>query len=85
LLLHSGGGIGGLSVAVALAKLVPNHERHIRLDIYESTASLQAQVGAGIGVWPRSWSVLQAMGIDEELLKYTEGEVVDEPGMFSTA
>lgn len=74
-----GGGIGGLAIALALSKLAPDYGRYYQVDIFESTASLQAQVGAGIGVWPRTWRVLEALGIDKELLKYTEGDVVEGP------
>ena len=57
----SGGGIGGLAFAVALAK-VPGIEVHI----YEA-ASAFTDVGAGIGTWSRGWEVLKKLGLDQEL------------------
>ncbi|TFK66167.1 FAD/NAD(P)-binding domain-containing protein [Pluteus cervinus] len=60
-----GGGIGGLSLAVALSKY-PN----IEVDIYEA-ASRFTEVGAGIGVWPRVWKILVKMGIDGDLARVT--------------
>ncbi|KZT64400.1 salicylate hydroxylase [Daedalea quercina L-15889] len=56
-----GGGVGGLACAVALSRY-PD----IQVDIYEA-ASQFAEVGAGVGVWPRAWKVVQALGLDREL------------------
>ena len=53
--------MGGLACAVALAQY-PD----IQVDIYEA-ASRFAEVGAGVGVWPRAWKVVQALGLDHEL------------------
>lgn len=75
-----GGGIGGLSLALCLVKLIPNYESYIKIDIYESTSSLLAQVGTGIGVWPFIWGILQELGLEEELSQYTSGRQTDDPG-----
>ncbi|KZT00558.1 FAD/NAD(P)-binding domain-containing protein [Laetiporus sulphureus 93-53] len=56
-----GGGVGGLTCAVALSR-----NNNIQVDIYEA-ASRFAEIGAGIGVWPRGMRVLQALGLDREL------------------
>ncbi|KAI0732214.1 FAD/NAD(P)-binding domain-containing protein [Fomitopsis betulina] len=56
-----GGGVGGLACAVALARY-PD----IQVDMYEA-ASKFAEVGAGVGVWPRAWRVVQALGLAHEL------------------
>lgn len=61
LTIHSGGGVGGLTLAVALSK-APN----IEVDIYEA-ASEFAEIGAGVGVWPRTWKILQALGLADDL------------------
>lgn len=34
--------------------------------MYEA-ASKFAEVGAGVGVWPRAWRVVQALGLAHEL------------------
>ncbi|KAF8229500.1 FAD/NAD(P)-binding domain-containing protein [Tricholoma matsutake] len=60
-----GGGIGGLSTAVALSKY-PD----IDVDIYEAAAQF-SEVGAGIGVWPRVWKTLAQLGIYEDLERVT--------------
>ncbi|KAH9847299.1 salicylate hydroxylase [Lenzites betulinus] len=58
-----GGGVGGLTCAVALSRF-----NNIDVDIYEA-ASEFAEVGAGIGVWPRTWKILCALGLAGELGK----------------
>ncbi|KAJ3772794.1 FAD/NAD(P)-binding domain-containing protein [Lentinula raphanica] len=60
-----GGGIGGLAHAYALSKY-----SDISVNIYESTAKF-SPFGAGIGVWPRAWNVLCALGLGEEMSKIT--------------
>ncbi|KAF8955136.1 salicylate hydroxylase [Flammula alnicola] len=60
----SGGGIGGLSLAVALSKLGLNEA--LEIDIYEAVTTL-AQVGAGITVWPRAWDILTKLGLEKPL------------------
>lgn len=61
--IHSGGGIGGLACATALS-----HIQDIHVDVYEAAHEF-AEVGAGIGMSPRTWQVFTAMGLDEELSK----------------
>ncbi|CCM00599.1 uncharacterized protein FIBRA_02635 [Fibroporia radiculosa] len=56
-----GGGIGGLACAVALARY-----GDIQVDIYEA-ASQFAEIGAGIGMWPRTWKIMQKLGLEREL------------------
>lgn len=38
------------------------------MDIYESTAEL-AEVGAGIGFWPRMWEMLTYLGLEDDLVR----------------
>ncbi|KAH9951129.1 salicylate hydroxylase [Amylocystis lapponica] len=58
-----GGGVGGLACAVALAQFPDIH-----VDIYEA-ASQFAEIGAGIGMWPRTWKIMKNLGLDRELAK----------------
>lgn len=60
---RSGGGVGGLVCAVALSRY---HD--IQVDVYEA-ASAFTEVGAGIGVWPRTWKILAALGLTDDLAK----------------
>lgn len=64
---YSGGGIGGLTLAVALSRL--DLENLIEVDIYESAPQL-TQVGAGITFWPRAWKILQKLGLEEALVRH---------------
>lgn len=60
----SGGGLSGLLLAVALQKYAPD----VEFDIYEAASDL-SEIGAGIGLHFRTWNILQALGLDEALLK----------------
>ncbi len=55
-----GGGIGGLTAAVALS------QRGIEVEIHERSPRLE-EVGAGIQVGPNAVKVLRALGLEEEL------------------
>ena len=57
----SGGGIGGLLLAVSLSKY-PD----IQVDVYEA-AKVFSEVGTGIGLWPRSWDIIERLGLVDEL------------------
>ncbi|KZT01928.1 FAD/NAD(P)-binding domain-containing protein [Laetiporus sulphureus 93-53] len=62
-----GSGIGGLTFALSLHELCQD----IRVDIYESTASF-TEIGAGIGLWPRPWEIMQALGLESDLLSISD-------------
>jgi hypothetical protein len=47
----SGGGVGGLTLAVALSR-----HQDIAVDVYEAAQSF-CEIGAGVGVWPRAFRV----------------------------
>ncbi|KAF8824448.1 hypothetical protein HHX47_DHR8000390 [Lentinula edodes] len=68
-----GGGIGGLTCAVALRDC-PN----IELTLYEQAAQI-TEIGAGITVWPRTWMFLKSMGLEEDLLTILPEGYSDEP------
>lgn len=73
---YSGGGIAGLAHACALAKFP-----EISVNIYESAPKF-SPFGAGIGMWPRAWNVLCALGLDEEMSKITSVSPMDSTGEF---
>ncbi|KAF5362393.1 hypothetical protein D9756_002183 [Leucocoprinus leucothites] len=58
-----GGGIGGLAAAVCFAR-----NPDISVEIFEAAKEF-SEVGAGIGVWPRIWKTLAALGLDEDLAR----------------
>nr|VWO96893.1 Mannitol 1-phosphate dehydrogenase [Ganoderma boninense] len=58
-----GGGMGGLVLGLCLKKYAPG----VHFDIYESAAEL-TEVGAGIGMSPRIWTIMRDLGLEDELL-----------------
>ncbi|EMD39109.1 hypothetical protein CERSUDRAFT_104377 [Gelatoporia subvermispora B] len=56
-----GGGVGGLVCAIALSQY-----SDVQVDIYEA-ASQFSEIGAGIGMWQRTWKIMQALGLDHDL------------------
>ncbi|KAF5379482.1 hypothetical protein D9615_006637 [Tricholomella constricta] len=61
-----GAGIGGLTAAVALSAY-PD----IDVEVYEGASEL-AEVGAGIGIFPRPWEIIQRLGLEKDLLQCSE-------------
>ncbi|EGO01403.1 hypothetical protein SERLA73DRAFT_50608, partial [Serpula lacrymans var. lacrymans S7.3] len=68
----SGGGVGGLTVALALSK-----HQDIEIDVYEA-ASQFTEIGAGVGIWPRGWAILQDLGLHEDLMTVGHALPTDE-------
>ncbi|TBU59381.1 hypothetical protein BD310DRAFT_1010505 [Dichomitus squalens] len=60
-----GGGIAGLTLAVALGRF-EQARSPIQVDLYESGPEITT-VGAGISVWPRTWAVMRALGLYDQL------------------
>lgn len=69
----SGGGIGGLTLAVALS-----HSPDIEIDVYEAAREF-AEVGAGVGVWQRAWKILAKLGLEEDLAQVAFVPPLDTP------
>ena len=63
LLLLSGGGIGGLTLAYALSK-----SPDIHIDVYEA-ASKFTEIGAGIAVYWWTRQVLKSLGMEEDVIR----------------
>ena len=68
--------MGGLVLALVLKKYAPD----VRFDIYESAPQLN-EVGAGIGMSPRIWSIIKDLGLEDDLL--TIQGTQDRNGMYS--
>ncbi|KAH8109900.1 FAD/NAD-binding domain-containing protein [Phellopilus nigrolimitatus] len=68
--LHSGGGIGGLALALFLAAKRSDSAYPNDLDvaIYEAAPSL-TELGAGVGVWLRTWRILSSV-------RFADGEAL---------
>ncbi len=58
-----GGGIGGLTFALAL------HRANITVEVYERTPELK-EVGAGLGVWANAARVLNRLGAGERVSEF---------------
>ncbi len=43
---------------------------NIDVEIYEAAAEF-SEVGAGIGVWPRVWRILEKLGLSEDFSRVT--------------
>ncbi|KAL4246567.1 FAD/NAD(P)-binding domain superfamily protein [Abortiporus biennis] len=56
-----GGGIGGLTLAVALSKN-PN----VQVDVYEAAGQFK-EIGAGVMLWDRTWKMLDKLGLSKDL------------------
>lgn len=61
----SGGGITGLASAIALSKEAPD----VQVDIYEATSNFST-VGAGIGMWPRIWEVMETLDLADAFMRH---------------
>ncbi|PPQ77194.1 hypothetical protein CVT25_011040 [Psilocybe cyanescens] len=59
-LLYSGGGIGGLCLAVSLSKY-----SHLETKLYEAAGQFK-EIGAGVMIWARTWHILESMGLASE-------------------
>ncbi|KAI0365439.1 FAD/NAD(P)-binding domain-containing protein [Pilatotrama ljubarskyi] len=60
-----GGGIAGLTLAVALGHY-ENRASPIEVHLYEAGPEITT-VGAGISVWPRTWSVMRHLDLYDQL------------------
>ncbi|KAJ3992246.1 hypothetical protein F5050DRAFT_1811680 [Lentinula boryana] len=66
-----GCGIGGLALAATISQFVTEEKSQdgiIQVDLYESKSEVSV-TGAGVGIWKRSWQVLQGLGFEEDLVK----------------
>jgi salicylate hydroxylase len=58
--------VDGLTLAVALSES-PN----IEINVCEAAREL-AEIGAGVVMWPRTWQILHALGLADELSRNTD-------------
>lgn len=60
---YSGGGISGLCLAVALRKY-----SDIEIHVYEAAERFK-EIGAGVMIWTRTWTILELLGLSREFSK----------------
>ena len=70
----SGGGIGGLCLAIALSRY-PD----IDVQVYEAASTFK-EIGAGIMIWGRSWHILSLLGLRDSLFELVKEQAVDNRG-----
>ncbi|KAI5117342.1 hypothetical protein M0805_001947 [Coniferiporia weirii] len=71
-----GGGIGGLTTAIALSCL-SQEKKDIRVDLHEA-AHRFTEIGAGVALWRRPWKIMKSLGLEEELLKLCDVAAIDD-------
>ncbi|KXN91574.1 Salicylate hydroxylase, partial [Leucoagaricus sp. SymC.cos] len=64
-----GAGIAGLAFAVALNAF--DSEKKFAIDLYEAVSEL-SEIGAGINVWPRTWQILEEIGLGQTLIPHLD-------------
>jgi 2-polyprenyl-6-methoxyphenol hydroxylase-like FAD-dependent oxidoreductase len=57
-----GGGIGGLTAAIALAR------QGLAVEVYEQAPTLK-EVGAGVGLWPNALAAFEQIGLAEQVAR----------------
>ena len=62
---RSGGGIGGLTTALAITHFSKGRN-DIKVDIYEAAARF-TEIGAGFVLSLRPWRVMRTLGLDKDL------------------
>nr|AGK29859.1 FAD-binding protein [Volvariella volvacea] len=74
-----GGGLGGLIAARAI--LCKTGPEAVEIDVYEATSKM-TEIGAGIVIWPRTWSILKKLGMEEYLMKLLASPPDKEPSVI---
>ncbi|KAH9902771.1 hypothetical protein C8Q73DRAFT_750108 [Cubamyces lactineus] len=73
----SGGGIAGLTLAATLCRYVLDRDE-LEINIYEADPEVRT-AGAGITIWPRTWTVMRHLGLYDAMSKLAvKGEKVDQ-------
>jgi 2-polyprenyl-6-methoxyphenol hydroxylase-like FAD-dependent oxidoreductase len=52
--------------------------------VYEAAREL-AEIGAGVGTWPRAWRILQTLGLAEDLSHHAVVPPLDRPSKSEAA
>lgn len=67
--IHSGAGLAGLTLAVALDAF--DKDQKFAIDIYEAAPEL-SEIGAGIVVWPRTIKMMEQFGVADTLIPFLD-------------
>ncbi|KAF8990564.1 hypothetical protein BDQ17DRAFT_1333382 [Cyathus striatus] len=77
-IMYRDAGIGGLTLALSLSRLMP--EDRIQIHIYERAQEIM-DIGSGLIVWPRTWAIFKKLEVNEALMKLLDYEPNNEEGM----
>ncbi|KAI0821662.1 FAD/NAD-P-binding domain-containing protein [Trametes gibbosa] len=70
-----GGGIGGLTLAVALSRY-----RDIGVEVYEAAGQFK-EIGAGVMIWARTWEILSLLGMAEDFARIAHAPPSSSPNI----
>ena len=56
--------MGGLALSAALHMFDKSNK--LEINLYEGAHQI-TEIGAGIGMWPRTWKIMKELGFDEPL------------------
>ena len=80
--LHSGAGIGGLMLTVALQHM--DKAKKLDIHVYEAAPAL-GEIGAGINLWLRSWEIMKAIGLEETFVNMMDEAPTDEARSYPSS
>ena len=59
--------MGGLALSAALHMFDKSNK--LEINLYEGAHQI-TEIGAGIGMWPRTWKIMKELGFDEALAHF---------------
>ena len=59
--------MGGLALSAALHMFDKSNK--LEINLYEGAHQI-TEIGAGIGMWPRTWKIMKELGFDEVLAHF---------------
>ena len=59
--------MGGLTLSAALHDF--DKANKLEVNLYESAHQI-SEIGAGIGMWPRTWKIMKELGFEEALAHF---------------
>ena len=68
--------MAGLTAAIAISHF-SSGRKDIVIDLYEASPTF-TEVGAGIGMYRRTWRVVKALGLEEGLRKVAKAPATDD-------
>lgn len=76
-----GGGIAGLTLAIALTQKIKHDRLQIRIDLYESAKQF-SEIGAGVSMMRRPWHIMESIGLGDRLRQLCHVPNIDDHGEY---